>query len=270
MKKQFGGISAISRKRLSLILKTYNEGFTVPEAAHILSMSLTQTKSLLSTWAKYGWLHRIRRGFYIPISIQSTTPVAVPEEPWLIAHKLFAPCYIGGWTAAQHWGFTDQLFNSIYVITTKKVHLREQNLNGVKFKIKTILPKLIFGTQPIWIGKEKVAISDPTKTIIDGLNDPAVFGGIRMVNDIYTAYIKSKELSHKNLLDYAKKMDNSAVYKRLGFLTEKLQFQGATDVTRFCISHLKSGYSQLDPSIKGDQLVTRWNLWIPKPWKTEE
>jgi hypothetical protein len=56
MKKQFGGISAISRKRLSLILKTYNEGFTVPEAAHILSMSLTQTKSLLSTWAKYGYI----------------------------------------------------------------------------------------------------------------------------------------------------------------------------------------------------------------------
>jgi hypothetical protein len=32
---------------------------------------------------------------------------------WLVAHKLFSPCYIGGWIAAHHWGLTEQIFNSI-------------------------------------------------------------------------------------------------------------------------------------------------------------
>ena len=80
MKKQLGGISAMSRKRLGLILKTYNEGFTVSEAAQILGMSLDQTKSLLSTGLNMVGYIEIRRGFYIPISIQSTTVVAAPEK----------------------------------------------------------------------------------------------------------------------------------------------------------------------------------------------
>ena len=84
------------------------------------------------------------------------------------------------------------------------------------------MPKLIFGDPHTRIGKEKVAISDPPKTVIDGLNDPAIFSGIRMLNDIYTSYVQSKEFNCKKLLIYAKKMDNSAVYKRLGFLSRKI------------------------------------------------
>jgi predicted transcriptional regulator of viral defense system len=88
-----------------------------------------------------------RQRTYIPVPLQTTSTEVTPEESWLIAHKLFSPCDIGGWTAAHHWGLTEQIFNSIYVMTTKKVHQREQNLNGVTFKVKTILAKKIFGTQ---------------------------------------------------------------------------------------------------------------------------
>lgn len=264
MKTELGGLKRTGRKRLGKLLQASKESFTVAEAAQILSVSSYRAASLLAMWAKNGWLHRVRRGLYIPIPLQSTSAEASPEEPWLIAYKLFSPCYIGGWTAAHHWGLTEQLFNSIYVMTTKKVHQREQNLNGVNFKVKTILPKKILGTQSIWSGKIKIAISDPTKTVIDGLNDPAVFGGIRMVADVLSAYINSKDFDQEKLFKYAKAMENSAIFKRLGFLIEQLKFHSSKTIALHCKKNLKSGYSQLDPDVKGDRLATQWNLWVPK------
>lgn len=264
MNIELGGLKGTSRKLLGKLLQASKEGVTVAEASQILNVSRYRAASLLAMWAKNGWLYRVRRGLYIPIPLQSTSVEVTPEEPWLIAHKLFSPCYIGGWTAAHHWGFTEQLFNSIYVMTTKKVHQREQRLNGVIFKVKTILAKKIFGTQTIWSGQVKVSISDPTKTIIDGLNDPAVFGGIRMVADVLSAYIHSKEFNENKLLQYANKMGNSAVYKRLGFLVELLELDNTGNIVETCKINLKSGYSQLDPATPGDRLETRWNLWVPK------
>ena len=33
------------------------------------------------------------------------------EDPLVIAEKLFSPCYVGGWSAAEYWGITEQIFN---------------------------------------------------------------------------------------------------------------------------------------------------------------
>lgn len=270
MKTELGGLKGIGRKLLGKLLQASKESFTVAEASQILDVSRYRAASLLAMWTRHGWLHRVRRGLYIPVPLQSTSTVVTPEEPWLIALKLFSPCYIGGWTAAHHWGLTEQLFNSIYVMTTKKVHLREQNLNGVIFKIKTVLPGKIFGTQFTWAGKDKIAVSDPTKTVIDGLNDPAVLGGIRMVADVLSAYIHSKEFDQKKLLEYAKTMGNSAIYKRLGFLVELLQLDDTITIASACKNNLKSGYSQLDPATVGDRLETQWNLWVPKSFNIKD
>ncbi|OGO91226.1 MAG: hypothetical protein A3F10_01760 [Coxiella sp. RIFCSPHIGHO2_12_FULL_42_15] len=233
----------------------------------ILGISNQRAALLLSRWVKHGWLHRVRRGLYIPIPLQSSSIEVIPEEPWLIAHKLFSPCYIGGWTAAHYWGFTEQLFNAICVITTKKVHQREQELHGVTFKVKTTLPKRLFGTKSLWIGKEKIAVADPTKTMIDGLNDPSVLGGIRMVADVLFAYVNSEKFNSDRLFEYAEKMNNSTIYKRLGFLADLLNAPALSDT---CKQRLKSGYSQLDPSIEGDRLETKWNLWVPKSFNIKD
>ncbi len=270
MDNKLGGIKSKGRHLLGKLLQASKESFTVAEASQILNVSRIQAAYFLAMWTKNGWLHRVYRGIYVPVPLQSTSTEVVPEEPWLIAHKLFSPCYIGGWTAAHHWNFTEQLFNSIFVITTKKVHQRDYKLHGVNFKVKTILSKKMFGLQFIWSGNVKIAISDPSKTIIDGLDEPAVFGGIRMVADILSAYLHSKEFNQDKLFEYANKIGNSAVYKRLGYLIELLQPTGSAAIISICKKKLKSGYSQLDPASTGDRLETRWNLWVPKSFKLKD
>ena len=37
----------------------------------------------------------------------------VVQDPWILVPALFAPAYIGGRTAAEHWDLTEQIFRDI-------------------------------------------------------------------------------------------------------------------------------------------------------------
>jgi predicted transcriptional regulator of viral defense system len=67
------------------------------------------------------------------------------------------------------------------------------------------------------------------------------------------------------LLEYAIKIGNGALFKKLGFLAEKLDFeQSFIDA---CAENLTTGYAQLDKNMEDKRLVTRWRLWIPKGYE---
>lgn len=267
MKSNIGGLSKKGREQLGLVLKASGETIEVGDVAKTLSIPSQKATQLLSGWCKRGWISRVRRGIYIQVPIQSTTPLVMVDEPWAVAQKLFAPCYVGGWSAAEHWDFTEQIFNSTLVITSQKVHRRNLEMHGVKFLLKTTNKNRFFGLEKIWKGKVKVEVSDPTKTIVDCLNDPAIAGGIRMTADYFKAYLKSKHKDLNLLVSYAEKQGNSAIFKRLGFILET-KFPSEKNLILVCKKSIKSGYSQLDPSIVGTELLTNWNLWLPKNWKS--
>jgi predicted transcriptional regulator of viral defense system len=267
MNQKLAGIGKKERSSLAILLKSGMAVFTPKTTAKTLKLNQVQAAQLLSRWAVKGWLSRVKHGVYIPVSLQADNPNVMADEPWVIAKALFAPCYIGGWSAAEHWGLTEQIFSSAMVFTTKKAKSREQNLNGVKLTVKTIKPERIFGTKTVWQQNQKVEVSDPTRTVVDAFNDPAVVGGIRMAVDILERYLKSEHKNLKLLIEYTSKMKNTAICKRLGFILE-LNFSNEVELINFMKKNIKAGYSQLDPSTPGKILITQWNLWIPsKLWE---
>lgn len=266
MKSELGGLGRKGRAQLSAVLKRAGQIITPTKAATALSLSNGEASQLLAGWCKKGWLSRVRRGVYVPVSLQATTRDVMVDEPWLLAKEMFNPCYIGGWSAAEHWDFTEQIFNSVLVVTNKKVHERKLSLRGVRFQLKTVEKSRMFGTKEIWVQDQKVEISDPSKTIVDVLNDPGIAGGIRMATDFLTRYLRSEHKNYAHLLRYAEQIGNRTVFKRLGFLLEKIG-PTETDVIELCKKKIKSGYSQLDPGTPGKILFTRWGLWIPPGWK---
>jgi len=46
------------------------------------------------------------------------------EDSWALATNVFSACYIGGWSACEYWGFTDQVFRDLLVFTTRRVRKR--------------------------------------------------------------------------------------------------------------------------------------------------
>lgn len=252
--------------QLSLILKAGRPIITPKETAIVLKLDQSQAAQLLARWSKKGWLSRVKRGVYIPVSLQSSTTEVMIDEPWAAASSLFPPCYIGGWSAAEHWDFTEQIFNSAMIFTSKKVDSREMNLNGARFTIKTIRPERLFGLNTIWLQNHKVEISDPTRTIVDAYNDPATVGGIRMAVDILDRYMNSEHKNLNLLFEYALKMKNTAIFKRLGFVMDQ-HWPKEKKFVENARKSIKSGYSQLDPAAPGKTLVTLWGLWLPQGWQ---
>lgn len=266
--KTLSGIGKLDRQRLAEIIRGTKGSISVAEAANILNLSFPKVAKMLSRWAKKGWLSRIRRGIYIPIPLESRTADTVLEDPWIIAERLFAPCYIGGWSAAEYWGLTEQIFRTILVMTRQKPRNRSPVIKGTKFLLRTISDKAMFGVKPVWKGQVKVSVSDPTRTIIDMLNDPQLGGGIRSTADIFVNYLKSENANMDLLLEYAKQLGVGAVYKRLGFLLERFAPDKKTAIN-ICQLSLTAGNTRLDPksSQSGtDRLITCWRLWIPEGW----
>jgi len=266
MGNQLAGLGKLDRSRLALILKKTAAAITVKQAAQVLSVSENRARLLLGNWCRKGWLSRVKHGVYVPVPLQSSTPDVMVDEPWVLGQFLFNPCYIGGWRAAAHWDFTEQIFDSTFILTTKKVRVHEQTLKGVRYQVKTIKNERLFGTKKIWIDNKPVEISDPSRTIIDILNDPFLAGGGRMMADMFAAYMKSEHKTPSLLISYAEKMGSGAIFKRMGFLLEKL-FPTETELIQKCRHKIRSGYSQLDPNNPGKTLITQWGLWVPKGWK---
>jgi predicted transcriptional regulator of viral defense system len=262
----FSGIGKQSRRRLATILEESKGTFTVEEASGILRLPAKETAKALARWVNQGWLVRLRRGLYAPVTLDSTTPMAAIDDPWIIAQRIFSPCYIGGWSAAEHWGLTEQIFRTVVVFTSRPIRNRREEVQGIQFWVKKVTDDKLYGARTVWRGQNKILVSDPGKTVVDMLDDPVIGGGIRIVEDILKEYLRSATPSNlAELLAYAERTGNGAIFKRLGFLFERIQPDNQKFL-RACRKQLTRGNAKLDPSLPAEKLVTRWHLWIPESW----
>jgi predicted transcriptional regulator of viral defense system len=252
------------RTQLSQVLRGAGEVVSVDDVSGILRIERQAASRLLARWNGQGWLRRLRRGFYAPVPIAVLGQEQVLEDPWVIVPELFGPACIGGWSAAEHWGLTEQLFRSTCVLTGRPIREKEQTIEGIPFVLKHVRPEVLFAMRPVWRGTVRIDVSSPAKTIIDMLDDPAIGGGIRHVADCLKAYFERDDASDSELLGIADQLGNRAVFKRLGFLAERLP--GRQDLAVACHERLSRGMAKLDPSAPCPRLVTRWRLWVPPSW----
>lgn len=262
------GLKTNTRAQLAALMRGTKGTVTVEQAASILGLPQRRSALLLARLARQGWLARVKRGLYVPVPLEAQSTEVPVEDPWVIASELYSPCYIGGWSAAEYWNLTEQIFRSIVVVTTRKVRDRTPTVRGIPFVVRTVLESSLFGLKPAWRGTQKVQVSDPSRTLVDLLDAPKLGGGITSVSEILATYLRSKDFNPDALLQYIDKLGNRAVYKRLGFLLQ----QQAPDQKRLideCRAKISKGTSRLDPGLPADRMVSEWNLWIPAGWATK-
>jgi predicted transcriptional regulator of viral defense system len=251
-----------TRERLGKLLREGGDVLTVANAGRILQIGSADAAKTLARWCKQGWLSRVKRGVYVPVPVESISTERALEDAWIVIPDLFGPAYVGGWSAAEHWDLTEQVFRDICVFTTRPVAQRNQFVHNIPFVLTHIAPDKQFGTKTVWKKEKKLSVSDPTRTVVDMLSNPWAGGGIEHVIDCFRNYVKSDHANPKQVIEYAERLGNAAVFKRLGFLAEQLL--GADDfLATACKSRLSKGNAQLDPALKGDKLITRWRLFVP-------
>ncbi|WP_245297073.1 type IV toxin-antitoxin system AbiEi family antitoxin [Rhodomicrobium sp. R_RK_3] len=250
------------------MIKAGGDLVSVDATARTLDMPRPQAAKILAAWAKQGWLQRVGSGIYAPVGLAMLGTQQAVADAWLLVPALFGSGYIGGRTAAEYWDLTEQLFRDIVVFTARPIRSRTKETGGATFTLRHIKEERIFGTKTVWRGQTRISVSDVDRTLVDMLDDPAIGGGIEHVAECLDRYLHKKMGRKEQLIAYAERLGNGAVFKRLGFLAERHALGG--ELASACKSRLTEGYAKLDPALKCNRIVTRWKLRVPTKWITKE
>lgn len=253
------GISSIGRNELALVTGRGRRFVRVDDVVAALGIGSHEAAKKLARWSEQGWLRRVQRGLYIPVPVDAANPKSWSEDALVIASEVWSPCYFTGWTTANHWGLTEQVFRTTVLKTPCRVRTSTVRLLEHEYLVThSSKSALEWGLQSLWHAERRLNLADPTRTVIDILDTPLLGGGIRNGSEILDAYLDEHDPSR--LIEYGDRLGNRTVFKRLGYLLEVLR-SPEEHLVEECRKRVSSGVSMLDPDgPAGGPRVARWNI----------
>lgn len=233
--------------------------FTLRDVARILGAGRADwARKAISELRAKGWVERVAPGTYAVVPLSSGAERNPHLHEYLAAMKLVDPAAVSFLSALNFYGMTEQLPSLVYVSTTRRVFRRQARSLGVAYQIIVQHPRRYFGLRREWIGELPFTITDPEKTLIDGLTLPEYSGGVHTVASALAGYWD--RIDEERLREYALRVGVSAVVKRLGYILETL---GIGHPERLREKPLATGYPRLDPTLPAEgKHNRRWGLLI--------
>lgn len=224
--------------------------------------SVQQARKTLSRLAKNGWIKRLKRGLYLLVPLEAGIDGQWGDDPLLIGTQLTSEGIIAYWTALHFWQMTEQVPRTIFVQAKAQRSPAQEIILGVRYQFVSITPDRFFGIQKQTSKGMPFGITDREKTLIDACSRPDLCGGILQIAQA----LESVEiLDWKKLDQYLERFDSGAVYKRLGYLVERLNILMSDREERLKSwqSKLTQGIAWLEPGGARSGLInTRWRVKI--------
>ncbi|MDR0727255.1 MAG: hypothetical protein LBF37_04305 [Rickettsiales bacterium] len=125
-----------------------------------------------------------------------------------------ASAYIGGWTAANHWGLLDDFTIYTFVFSTEK----PTNVDLVENRIEVALakPHMFYGITQV----DGAPMSDIHKTLIDAFIYPNFFGGEDVLDEMVENYFLHPDNDIEILKVYSLKAKNAVLAKKISILVD--------------------------------------------------
>ena len=212
-------IARLSYEKVSLVTKEqFDKWFGFNEALR---------KQIIFRLKRKGILTAIKRGVYFHSPLESG-PAGSSINEFLIPSAFFPKgnYYIGYSTMYNYYGFTDQIFQVIYILNTSLQ--REKTIGNMRYKMIKISPKRMFGLEKTKIKDTEVIVSDKERTLIDMFYFPEPVGGLKKTFEILNEQVKDKKVDVVRLIKYAVRFPNVSTRKRIGFALEKAGLKDKT------------------------------------------
>ena len=235
--------------------------FSIEEAQKISGKNYPATQQALLRLTKAGWLVSLGAGKYA-IVLPSAGDEAVPAANRLvIARELIGdvPYYISHDSALEIHNMLTRPITTVTISTPRR--LKSRTVFNVPYRFITTRPKDMWGYTPVWTSAEdQVQVSDPERTILDGLARPDLCAG---VSEVATGLlIRKDDLDWKKLAEYAQRLGSQAVVKRLGYLLDFYSLAPSEILSRLQ-GQIGPSYALLDPLLpKSGQFLSRWRLQL--------
>ena len=256
------GLSKEETYVLAKLASTGKSFITITDIENTVDCSHDNAKRIASDLASKKWMERVERGKYLIVPLEAGEKGLYTEHEFLIASQLVSPYYIGYWSALNFHDLTEQVPYTVFVATTKRKD--DMELHGVNYKFVTLTDKKFFGYEDYSIAGKEVKISTPEKTLIDSLDHLEYSGGLEEVSKAFKN--AEDDISMEKLIDYAIKLDNGSVLKRLLFLLDLLKIELPKILREKIEDNFTTGFALLDPT-KEDQgtLRRKWRVKVNVP-----
>jgi predicted transcriptional regulator of viral defense system len=235
--------------------------FHLADVQRILAMKRDNARNFVRKLVDRAVAIRLKPGLYILIPSELGRERAYMGNPLIVAREINngAEYYLSHGTAMEIHGMVAQprLVFHVTILTNR----RPINIMGAEFRFHASHKELFFGLMDHWVTKqERVRISDPERTIIDGLRMPEYCGGVtELAKGIW---MKKEELDSGRLVDYALRTDIGAVIRRLGYLMELFQI-GSPKKRDPLRERLTDTVVRLEPLLPaGGKFLHRWRLQL--------
>jgi len=226
--------------------------FTFNDALEMSNLSTKNLQKVLYRLQQKEAIERIEKGKYLIIPLGAEKGKYTLHE-FVIGSLLVKPYSIAYWSALNYYGLTEQIPTTIFIQTISRKFNTNPNVFGVQYKIVKIKESKCFGIRKGWIEETQINITDKEKTIIDCLDKPQYAGGVIEV----AKALKNNKFNRKKLENYAQRIGNSGVLRRLGYLCELLNI-------KIKLPKLDTrNYLLLDPTMPDKGLKSaKWRLII--------
>jgi predicted transcriptional regulator of viral defense system len=202
--------------------------FTAEHAAKIapsVGISPGYLREALHHLARSGWIVRLHRGLY---ALAGSAPGVLPLHDFEVAMALVQPAAVSHWSALNYHGLTEQIPRRVFVLTSARSVPRPRGVSaagaegytvgGTVYQFVRVNPERFFGVQDVWVDESRVKLTDPERTLLDGLMAPQYCGDFGEV--LHAFEMRGAKLDVDRIIGYALKLD-AATVKRLGWVLER-------------------------------------------------
>lgn len=261
--------SSGSKDEIRVLLARAPEIFTNEQAQKILSIPASAVNQKLSRWAKVGYVRRIRKGTYLQVPNNIEEPQEWVGDEFKLALSTWPNSYFTGWTSANHWGLTEQVFRTLVLATSERVRTEKQSVTASRFLVKRNKKlDLTWGIVDEWRDGTKISIANPSRTVIDVMTHPELGGGIRLGSEFLKAYLDDFDI-HELVKDAELHCSRVGI-KRLGYLLELNGYSNQSEIEKLR-KRISKGIISLDPSKPPVGFrIMKWNILINTKIETGE
>jgi len=216
-------ISSLTQKEAEIVARVSYEGkdiVTAKELDNYLPAGFQYRRKLVYSLKKKKILIPIKSGVYIFVPLEAV-PTGRRISEFIIPTVFFPKndYYLGYSTMFNYYNFTDQQFQTVYVLNPRIS--RERTIAGVSFKFIKISPEKMYGQETISIKGRDVIVSSKERTLVDLIDYNQPVGGIEAAADILKRFVEDKKCDLKKLIDYTVKFPKIKTRKRIGLILEK-------------------------------------------------
>ena len=205
-------IARLSYEKASLVTKEqFDKWFNFNPALRKQIIFRLKRKSVLTA---------IKRGVYFFSPLESG-PAGSSINEFLLPPVFFPKgnYYVGYATMYNYYGFTDQIFQTMYILNTSLQ--REKTIGNMRFRMIKVTLRRMYGLKKIKIKDAEVIVSDRERTLVDMFYSTGSVGGLRRAFEILKEQIKGRKIDVSKMVKYAVRFPSVSTRKRIGFALEK-------------------------------------------------